>query len=148
MKHAHAISWILFALLGVLFLVASLVSVNNAYRNRDADLIAGRHTPARIAGGDEEIATALSARRGTAAAFGVSYAVLLLAVTLYPYRRRRPVWAFRALVLASLLNAGIILLRVPLLHTGSGTIAGTVPLVLTILAAMSGVMAPRPEAKS
>ncbi len=141
-SRAHTISWLLFALLGVILLLPSLLSVHAAYINPDADLIAGQYTPAEIADGDPRIASALSARRGTAAAFGVSHAVLLLAITLIPYRRRRPSWAFRALALASLLNAGIVLLRVPLLETSSGLIAGVLPLALAGLATLFGLLAP------
>ena len=70
MKHAHTISWAIFALLGAITVVISLTSLSAAYFNPDADLIAGRFTPAEVANGDAELAAALSARRGTAAAFG------------------------------------------------------------------------------
>ncbi len=145
MKRAHTLSWILFTLLGVMFLIPSLLSVNAAYFNPEADLIAGQYTPAELAGGDEMIANALSARRGTAAAFGVSYGVLVLAIALFPYRRKRAQWAFLALVLASLLNAGIVLLRFPLLQTGFGAVAAFAPLAAVAAAVFFWMMGSDPR---
>ena len=90
MKHAHTISWAIFALLGAITVVISLTSLSAAYLNPDADLIGGRFTPAEVANGDEELAAALSARRGTAAAFGLSYGILLFGIAWGPYRKARP----------------------------------------------------------
>jgi len=148
MKHAHTVSWLLFAVLGGAYLGMSLVSVSNAYLNPENDLIAGQYTPADLAHGDPSLAAALSARRGTAAAFGVSYAVLMLAVAFFPYRHKRARWAFAALTVASLLNAGIILLRAPLLQTHIGLLGGTAPLAITVLAAVLGSLASRPAAEA
>lgn len=142
MKLAHTLSWAAFALLGAATLAASLGSVSAAYLDPGSDLIAGRYTPGEVADGDAEIATALSARRGTAAAFGVSYGILLLGVALGPYRKRRRVrGAFVLLLLATVANAAVILLRVPLLAVNFGVGPAVIPLLLVTAAAVTGVLA-------
>lgn len=142
MKRAHTISWVIFALLGAATLVVSLLSVTAAYLDPSGDLVAGKYTPAEVANGDEEVAAALSARRGTAAAFAVSYSILLLSVALGPYRKRKGVrGAFLAMVIASVTNAVVILLRVPLLGVSFGLGAATIPLVLVAIATVFGLRA-------
>lgn len=142
MKHAHTISWVIFALIGAATLALSLGSVMAAYVDPSGDLIAGKYTPAEVANGDEEVAAALSARRGTAAAFAVSYSILLLAVALGPYRKRQGVrCAFLALVIAAIANALVILLRVPLLGVGFGLGAANIPLLLVVIATVFGLLA-------
>lgn len=141
MKHAHTISWALFAVLGALTILISLVSLNSAYLNPDNDLIGGRFTPAEVANGDAELAAALSARRGTAAAFGLSYGILLFGIAWGPYRRRGKL--FKWLLLASLVNGGVILLRAPVLGVGLGLITAFVPLALVVIAAVLGLLAKR-----
>lgn len=142
MKLAHTLSWAVFALLGAATLAASLGSVSAAYLDPSGDLIAGKYTPGEVADGDAEIAAALSARRGTAAAFGVSYGILLLGVALGPYRKRRQARAaFVLLLLATVANAAVILLRVPLLAVNFGAGSATVPLLLVAVAAVAGVLA-------
>ena len=141
MKHAHTISWAIFALLGAITIVVSLTSLSAAYLNPDADLIAGRFTPAELSDGDPEVAAALSARRGTAAAFGLSYGILLFGIAWGPYRRRGRL--FKWLLIASLVNAGVILLRAPVLGVGLGLVTAFVPLGLIAVAAILGLMAKR-----
>ncbi len=141
MKHAHTISWVLFALLGAITILVSLTSLSAAYLNPDSDLIGGRLTPAQVADGDPELAAALSARRGTAAAFGLSYGILLFGIAWGPYRRRGRL--FRLLLAAGLVNTLVILLRLPVLGIGLGLVTALVPLALILIAAVLGVMAPR-----
>lgn len=142
MKHAHTVSWVIFAFLGAATLALSLGSVFAAYVDPSGDLVAGKYTPAEVANGDPEVAAALSARRGTAAAFAVSYAILVLSVALGPYRKREGVrCAFLALVAAAAANAGVILLRVPLLGVGFGLGAATIPLLVVAVAAGFGLLA-------
>ena len=142
MKHAHTISWAIFAFLGAITIVVSLTSLSAAYLNPDADLIGGRFTPAEVANGDPELAAALSARRGTAAAFGLSYGILLFGIAWGPYRRRGRL--FKWLLVASLVNVAVILLRAPILGVGLGLVTAFVPLVLIVVAAVLGLMAKRP----
>ena len=134
----------IFALLGAATILASLGSATAAYLDPDADLIAGRFTPAEVAEGDADLAAALSARRGTAAAFGLSYGILLFGIAWGPYRRRGRL--LRWLVLATVLNALVILLRAPLLGVGWGLLAGIGPLVLVAIAVIFGVIARRSSA--
>lgn len=142
MKHAHTISWVVFTFVGAGTLAVSLLSVTAAYLDPSGDLVAGKYTPAEVANGDAEVAAALSARRGTAAAFAVSYAILLLSVALGPYRKREGVrCAFLALVVASVANAVVILLRVPLLGVSFGLGAATIPLLLVAIATVFGLLA-------
>lgn len=142
MKHAHTVSWVIFALVGAATLAVSLLSVTAAYLDPSGDLVAGKYTPAEVANGDEEVAAALSARRGTAAAFAVSYAILLLSVALGPYRKREGLrCAFLALVIASVANAVVILLRVPLLGVSFGLGAANIPLLLVAIATVFGLLA-------
>ncbi len=144
MKHAHTISWAVFALLGAITILVSLISLSAAYLNPDADLIGGRFTPAQVADGDPELAAALSARRGTAAAFGLSYGILVFGIAWGPYRRRSRL--FRLLLAASLVNTLVILLRLPVLGIGLGLVTALVPLALILIAAVFGVMARRQAA--
>lgn len=142
MKRAHTVSWVIFALLGAATLAVSLLSVTAAYLDPSGDLVAGKFTPAEVANGDEEVAAALSARRGTAAAFAVAYAILMLSVALGPYRKREGVrCAFLALVVASVANAVVILLRVPLLGVSFGVGAATIPLLLVAVSTVFGLLA-------
>ncbi len=146
MKYAHTISWVLFALLGAATVALSLSSVSAAYLDPSADLIAGRYTPEEVANGDGEVAKALSARRGTAAAFGLSYGVLLLGIAWGPYRRKARLFPW--LLAGTLANALVILLRVPLLDTSFGLGAATIPLFLVVVAAVFGLLARRSPTSS
>jgi hypothetical protein len=83
--------------------------------------------------GRPEVATAVRARRATAAAYAAGFATLFLAITLGPYRRG-DVWAWWALAGGTLVVSVLILLRVPFLGirlgapgavTGAGTALGT-----------------------
>lgn len=141
MKRAHTISWVIFAALGVITVLISLTSLSAAYLNPEADLIGGRFTPAQLADGDPELAAALSARRGTAAAFGLSYGILLFGIAWGPYRRRGRL--LKWLLAASLVNTLVILLRLPLLGVGLGLLPALVPLVLILIAGALGMMARR-----
>lgn len=141
MKHAHTISWIVFALLGAATVALALGSLTAAYLNPSADLIAGNYTPDEVANGDAEVSKALSARRGTAAAFGLSYGILLFGIAWGPYRRRARFLPW--LLTATLANAAVILLRVPLLGVRFGLGAAVIPLILVLLAGILGLIARR-----
>ncbi len=135
MKHAHKVAWILFAVLAAMTILFSLLSMAAAYGNPGNDMIAARYTPIEVANGDEDLAAALSARRGTAAAYGLGYGLLLLGMTL-AYRRERRFLGW--IVAAGLVNAVVILLRVPALGVHYGLFAGTAPLALVVIAAALG----------
>lgn len=130
----RTISWILLALLGALTLLSSVASVSVAYFQED-DLIGGPEgiSLSELVGDRPEITAALKARRGTAAAFGAGYAVLFLFIVLVPYRRGEP-WAWWAVLVGTLVTAGVILLRVFLLQTQLGLGAAVLPLVVVAIA--------------
>ena len=120
-------SWIILLIVGALTLLGSLVSLGLAYGS-DRDQI-GPVSLAELSAGRPEVATALRARRATAAAYGAGFATLFLAITLGPYRRG-DLWAWRALAIGVLVVAVLVLLRIPLLGiqlgaasavTGAGT---------------------------
>ena len=114
----RTISWILLTIVGTLTFVASLGSAYISYRSPDSDLI-GKVKLADVAAGREEVATALRARRGTAAAFAAGYAVLFLFIVLVPYRRG-DVWSWWALLAGMLVLVMLTLARIPLLGTRLG----------------------------
>jgi hypothetical protein len=69
------------------------------------------------------VATALRARRATAAAYGAGFATLFLAIVLGPYRRG-DVWAWWAVAAGTVVVSVLILLRIPLLGLQLGSTAG------------------------
>jgi hypothetical protein len=105
-------SWVLLALAGALTLLVSLNQARRAY-GTDRDQIG----PARLSElsvGRPEVATAVRARRATAAAYGAGFGMLFLLVSVGPYRRG-DVWAWWALLAGMLVVAVLVLLRLPLL---------------------------------
>jgi hypothetical protein len=111
-------SWILLTVAGVLTLLGSLVSLGVAYGSAEDRL--GPVTLTELASTRPEVATAVRARRATAAAYGAGFATLFLAITLGPYRRG-DIWAWWALLGGMLIVSGLILLRVPFLGIRLGT---------------------------
>jgi len=125
-------SWVILGVVGVLTLLGSLFSVGIAYASLMEDKI-GPATLTELSAGRPELATAVRARRATAAAYGAGFATLFLAITLGPYRRG-DVWAWWALLAGTLVVSVLILLRVPFLGinlgaptavTGAGTALST-----------------------
>jgi hypothetical protein len=115
-------SWVLVALAAVLTLLLSLVSFGVAYREARDEFGMGGPTLSDVAAGKPEVATAIRARRATASAYATGWSILLLAVTLVPYRRGEK-WAWWAILAATVIPTLLSLLRVPLLGTNLG--AGT-----------------------
>ncbi len=105
-------SWVVLALVGALTLLGSLASLRMAYGSGGDQI--GPATLAELSAGKPEVATALRARRATAAAYGAGFAMLFLIIAVGPYRRGA-VWAWWALLAGMLVVSGLILLRVPLL---------------------------------
>src|SRR5215510_6810942 len=96
-------SWILLAVVGLLTLLGSVVSLAIAY-GTERDQI-GPASLTELAAGRPDIATAVRARRATAAAYGAGFATLFLAIVLGPYRRGE-VWAWWALLAGTLVVSG------------------------------------------
>ena len=124
-------SWVILAIVGALTMLGSMASCYVAYRAPDDQI--GPVSLSQIAGGQPEVATALRARRGTAAAYAAGFATLFLAITLRPYRRG-DTWAWWALLAGAVVMSAMILLRVPLLDTRAGAGAGLITLVVVGLA--------------
>ena len=120
-------SWIILVVVGALTLLGSLVSLSIAYGS-DRDQI-GPASLAELSVGRPEVATAVRARRATAAAYAAGFATLFLAITLGPYRRG-DVWAWWALAAGTLVVSVLILLRVPFLGIRLGASAALVQLVV------------------
>jgi hypothetical protein len=125
-------SWIILVVVGALTLLGSLFSVGIAYASLIEDKI-GPATLTELSVGRPEVATAVRARRATAAAYGAGFATFFLAITLGPYRRG-DVWAWWALLAGTMVVSVLILLRVPFLGinlrapaavTGAGTALST-----------------------
>jgi len=133
-------SWIILVAVGALMLLGSLVSLGIAYGSARDQI--GSASLSELSVGGPEVATAVRARRATAAAYAAGYATLFLAITLGPYRRGE-VWAWWALTAGTLVVSVLILLRVPFLGirlgapaavTGAGTALTTlVQLVVVAL---------------
>ena len=120
-------SWIILVVVGALMLLGSLVSLGIAYGSTQDQI--GPASLAELSIGKPEVATAVRARRATAAAYAAGFATLFLAITLGPYRRG-DVWAWWALAAGTLVVSVLILLRVPFLGIRLGASAALVQLVV------------------
>ena len=120
-------SWIILVVVGALMLLGSLVSLGIAYGSTQDQI--GPASLADLSVGRPEVATAVRARRATAAAYAAGFATLFLAITLGPYRRG-DVWAWWALAGGTLVVSVLILLRVPFLGIRLGASAALVQLVV------------------
>src|SRR5438876_8273676 len=128
-------SWIILVVVGALTLLGSLVSLGRAYSSAGDQI--GPASLAELSVGRPEVATAVRARRATAAAYAAGFATLFLAITLGPYRRG-DVWAWWALSAGTLVVSVLILLRVPFLDIRLGVPAAVV---------QTGSRGPRPGSR-
>ncbi len=131
-------SWILLVVMGALMLAGSLGSLSVAYSGARDEFGLGGPTVDDVAAWNPEIATAIRARRGTAASFAAAYAVLFLAIVLGPYRRG-DTWAWWALLAGAATLAVLGIVRIPLLGTRLGAFTGAIPLVVTVIALLLDV---------
>jgi hypothetical protein len=137
------ISWTLLALVGVLTLLGSFGSLFIAYgTNRDQ---IGPASLSELSSGRPDVATAIRARRATAAAYGVGFATLFLVIVLGPYRRG-DVWAWWTLlggmlIVSLLIIARLIFLGVqlsaPSAVTGAGTALSSILQLLIVVLALA-----------
>jgi hypothetical protein len=129
------VSLIILVLVGVLTLLGGLESASLAYRSHQ-DRIAGVSLT-ELSAGKPDVATALRARRGTAASFAAGFATLFLFIVLGPYRRGGR-WAWWAILAGTLVVAALVLLRMPALGVGlrspGGGTATEVLLLLGVVA--------------
>jgi hypothetical protein len=119
-------SWVLLAIAGGLTLFISLVSSYLAYAGHYP---IGGMPVEEVAGGREGLLTALRGIRGTSAAFGAAFGVMLLGTVIGPYRRgdRHAWWT---ILLSTLAMALIVLARVPTLGVALGS--GGTPIAYTL----------------
>lgn len=129
------LSWILLAVVGALTLVVSFLSANLAYRG---DYPIGGTSVVEVAQGREAVLVALRGIRGTSAAFGAAFAVLLLAIVTGPYRQGEK-WAWWAILCAYLLLAFVVWLRVPLLGGQLGVGAALTQVGVAVVALLFDV---------
>jgi len=100
-------SWIIVAAVGALTLVGRIASLGIACGS-SRDRI-GPVSHSELAVGRPEVATAVRARRATAAAYAARFATLFLAIALGPYRRG-DVWAWWDLAAGTIVVSVLILL--------------------------------------
>ena len=136
-------SWVLLAVVAVLMLLGGIASTYTAYANVEDNLLPGGPTVQDLETMSPGLATALRGRRATAAAFALAYGVLLLFVAVVPYRRG-DVWAWWAILAASLTLGLVIMARVPVLGTRLGAGTGLVQLGVVVLALLLDVRRLRP----
>ena len=119
-------SWIILLIAGALMLLGSLISLGRAYMSPQDRI--GSANLSELSAGRPDVATAVRARRATAAAYAAGFATLFLAIILGPYRKGN-VWAWWALSAGTLVASGLSLLRVPFLDTQVGAAVALVQLV-------------------
>lgn len=120
-------SWIILVVLGVLMLLGGVGSLGLAYFSTQDKI--GTASLNELSAGRPEVATAVRARRATAAAYAAGFATLFLAIVLGPYRRG-DVWAWWALAPGTLVLSALILLRIAFLETRLGAGPALVLLVV------------------
>lgn len=123
----RTVSWVILAIVGALTMLGSMASCYVAYKGSGDQI--GPVSLSQLTSGQPEVATALRARRGTAAAYAGAFATLFLAIVFGPYRRG-DTWAWWAVLAGVVVLAVIILLRVPFLNTRAGGGAGLITLVV------------------
>jgi hypothetical protein len=128
-------SWILLTVLGVATLLISFLSANLAY---SADYPIGGTSIVDVAQGREAVLAGLRGVRGTSAAFGAAFAVLLLSIVTGPYRRGEK-WAWWAIGLAYLVLAAMVALRVPLIGSQLGVGAALTQAAVVLVALLLDV---------
>lgn len=133
------------AVVGIGVLLLSLVSMGQAYFNNYA--IGGSEGPGvqQVGGSDPLVEKALRGIRGTSAAYAGAFAVLFLAIVFGPYKRGE-VWAWWALLAASVLHAAIVLPRLVFVDTTLGVgpaVTQAVVVIVALLLDASRLRAPR-----
>src|SRR5437762_4739399 len=113
----RTVSWILIVLVGVLNVLGGLASAGVALTGA-RDQVAGT-TIQDLGAGRDELVTALRGRRLTAAAYAAGFGVMLIIVAAVPYRRG-DVWAWWAILAASLTLSLLIMARVPFIGSRGG----------------------------
>ncbi len=132
------LSWILLLLVAILTLLGALGSAWVALSQAPDGLVGNGPVLIGVPTVPPEVVLAIRARRVTASAYAAAFAVLSLAVVLFPYRRGE-VWSWWALLLAYLFLSMLIVLRVPMLGTQSGVSIGLIQLGAVLVALLLDV---------
>jgi len=132
------LSVVLLAIVGSLVLIASLGSAFNAYSGREERVMIGGVEVRQLAAGREQVVTALEARRGTAAAFAAGFATFFLFVVFGPYKRG-DVWAWWAVLGATLVCCLVSAARIMFLGTQQGVGAAGLMLAIVVVALLCDV---------
>jgi hypothetical protein len=125
-------SFVVLLLVGLAIVASSMISAGVAYTR---DWPVGPTTVHQIEAVAPGAGPALRGARGTAAAFGLAFGVLWLAVVFGPYRRGEA-WAWWALLGATLALALVTVLRVPLAGARAG-VSTAVTLLVLVLAGLA-----------
>lgn len=135
-KILRIISWVLLTLLGVMTFLGAVGSTQFAMSKGDDQF--GDVMLSELTQGNQDVANLIHGRRMTAAAFAAAYSVLFLLVVLIPYRRG-DVWAWWAILIATLVLSVMIWLRVPTLGISLGASVGYTQLVVVVVALLLDV---------
>jgi hypothetical protein len=127
----RTVSWLVLALVAFLILLGSVSSLLFAYFGDPADDVITGTVSLQSLGQGPEVVQALRGRRGTAAAFGLAFAVLMLIVVVVPYRRGE-VWAWWALLICNAFLAAGLILRIPTLHITQGATTSVISLLAVV----------------
>ncbi|MGH9341827.1 MAG: hypothetical protein ACRD1R_20130 [Acidobacteriota bacterium] len=130
----RTVSWIILLLVGGLIILGSLASVGLAYfGGASDDVVVGNVTLGEVVGDRPDVESALRGRRGTAAAFALGFAVLLLFVVLGPYRHGA-VWAWWAILVSTSALALVVIARIAVLNSTLGASTGGILLGAVVIA--------------
>ena len=140
------VSWILLVLVGALTLVGSMGSAYVALSQSPDGLVGPGMTLVDVQA-PADVVRSIRGRRVTAAAYAAGYAVLFLAVVLFPYRRGE-VWSWWSILVASLVLLLVIVLRVPMLGTRSAVAVALIQFGIVIIALLLDVGRLRNRASS
>jgi len=126
------ISWILLTVVGLLLVLGGFASMTIAYfAPASSDVILGSTSLDDLEVSDE-VATALRARRGTAAAYAMGFASFMLWLVLGPYRKGQ-VWSWWAILCSAIVLAVPLMLRVPALGHRQGAMVGLLVLIVVVV---------------
>lgn len=130
----RTISWILLTIGTLIVLLGSVGSAFIAYTAPESMdiIVASSSTSLEDLGLSDEVSTALRGRRGTAAAYALGFASLMLWVILGPYRKGE-VWAWWAILSSTLLLAVLAMLRIPAIGLTQGAMNGLYLLIVVVI---------------
>lgn len=141
----RTVSWLVLALVAFLILLGSVSSLLFAYLGDPADDVITGTVTLQSMGQAPEVVQALQGRRGTAAAFALAFAVLMLIVVVVPYRRGE-VWAWWALLICNVFLAAGLILRIPTLHLTQGATTSVISLLAVVALLLDVARLSRPPA--